>query len=104
MVRISETPNVLLKCPIPVPSIATGRKPDAQSLQWNLIGSPNRYRTLDLLYSCCNRKVAGIQISTVVAPRRCGIHHLFAQTWRVRVNKCRRFAATNTTLRRLDVF
>ena len=27
-----------------------------------------------------------------------------AQTWRVRVNKCRRSVATNTTLRRADVF
>ena len=68
------------------------------------IGSPNEFRTYDPSYSCCNRQVAGIQISTVVAPRRCGIHHLFAQTWRVRVNKCRRFATTNTTLRRPDVF
>src|SRR3954452_13979953 len=51
-----------------------------------------------------NRQVAGIQTSTVVEPRRCGIHHLFAQTLRVRVNECRRFAATNTSLRRPDVF
>ena len=29
---------------------------------------------------------------------------VFAQTWRVRVKKCRRSAATNTTLRRPDVF
>ena len=58
----------------------------------------------DPLYSCCNRYVAGIQISTVVAPRRCGKRHLCAPTWRVRVSKCRRSAATNTTRRRLDVF
>ena len=39
----------------------------------NFFGSPIGIRTYNPLYSCCNRQVAGIQISTVVAPRHCGI-------------------------------